>query len=128
MTTGTSAYRLGVLVTLGTVALLILGSGAVGIVGAGGSADLLYATVLVVLLVGALLARFRARGMAATLAACALTTVAVTAVQLVAVVPGRDVSVIDLLGLTAMFCSLFALAAWLFSRAADPSALPHAAG
>jgi len=89
----------------------------------------MYATVLVVLVVGAFLARFRARGMSRTLAAAALTTVAVTAVALVAVVPGREgVSVVDLLGLTAMFSALFALAAWLFSRAAARPALAQRAG
>lgn len=118
MTTGTSAYRLGVLLTLGTAALLVLGAGALGIVGPGGRADLLYGAVLVVLLVGALLARFRARGLAMTLAAVALTTVVVTVVVVVAVVPGRDdVSVLDLLGLTVMYAGLFAAAGWLFARA-----------
>ncbi|MCK0110567.1 hypothetical protein MWU75_00200 [Ornithinimicrobium sp. F0845] len=126
MTTGTSAYRLGLLVTVGTAALLVLGAGALGIVGSGGRADLLYGAVLAVLVLGALLARFRARGMAVTLVAAAVATVAVTVGVLVAVVPGRDdVSVLDLVGLTMMYAGLFGLAAWLFGRAtARPAVAP----
>jgi len=114
-----TSYRLAVLLTLGTALVLIYGAGALGIIGAGGRADLLYAAVLAVLLVGALAARFRARGMALALAATALATVVVFLVALVFVVPGRDgVSILDLSGLTVMFAGGFALAAALFHRSA----------
>jgi hypothetical protein len=113
-----NAYRLAVAVALGTSLLLVYGAGALGIIGDGGRADLMYAGVLAVGLVGAVLSRFRPEGMAMTLAAMAIAQVLVTGIALVAGL-ADDASVLDLVGLTAMFAGLFALSAWLFRRAAD---------
>jgi hypothetical protein len=114
-----TSYRLGLLVALGTALVLVYGTGALGIIGAGGRADLLYAASLAVLVVGAVVARFRAPGMARALVAAAGAIVVATVVALVFVVPGRDdVSLVDLLGLTVMFAGGFAVAAALFRRSA----------
>jgi hypothetical protein len=72
MTTYRRYYRLGVGVALATALFLILGSGAVGIIGAGGQPDRIYAAVLAVLVVGTVIARLRPAGMAVVLAATAL--------------------------------------------------------
>jgi hypothetical protein len=117
--TARTSYRLGLLVAVGSVLFLVLGAGALGIIGAGGRADLMYLGVIAVGIVGAIAARFRARGMARTLVAMAAAQVLVAVIALVAVVPGSDVSVLDLVGLTTMYAGLFTVAAWLFRRAAE---------
>lgn len=113
-------YRLGVGVALATAVFLILGSGAVGIIGSGGQPDRIYAAVLGVFVLGTALSRLRPSGMAVALAATALTQVVVSATALLAGLhQDAGASVIDIIGLTAMFATMFALAAWLFWRAAD---------
>jgi len=113
-----TSYRLAVAVALGTALLLVFGAGALGIVGDGGRADLMYAGVLVVGLIGSTMSRLRPKGMAMTLAAMALAQILVTGIALLAEL-ADDASVLDLLGLTAMFSGLFAVSAWLFHRAAE---------
>ncbi|HET6967189.1 MAG TPA: hypothetical protein VFI44_02875, partial [Ornithinibacter sp.] len=96
------------------------GIGALGIIGAGGRADRGYVAVLLVLAVGTALARLRPRGMSIALLATALTQVLVPVVVLAADVPGTEgTSVVDVVGLTAMYAGLFCASAWLFRRAAD---------
>ncbi|HET9420816.1 MAG TPA: hypothetical protein VFO49_06755 [Nocardioides sp.] len=111
-------YRLAVAVALGTALLLVLGAGALGIIGDGGRRDLMYAAVLVVGLIGSTLSRLRPKGMAMTLAAMSLAQILVTGIALLAQL-ADDASIPDLLALTAMFAGLFALSAWLFHRAAE---------
>jgi hypothetical protein len=53
--------------------------------------------------------------MVLALAATALTQLVVTAVALLAGVPGYA-SVVDIVAVNAMFAALFGLSAWLFSR------------
>jgi hypothetical protein len=111
------SYALGALVALGTSAVLVLGAGALGIIGDGGRRDLVYVAVLAVGLVGAALSRLRPEGLAMTLAAMALAQLLVTGIAFVAGLTD-DASALDLLGLTAMFAGGFAVAGWLFHRAA----------
>lgn len=118
--TATTSFRLAILVALATALLLVLGIGALGVIGAGGRADRGYLAVLLVLAVGTAIARLRPRGMAVALLATALTQVIVPVVVLATDVPGTEgVSVVDVVGLTAMFAGLFGVSAWLFRRAAD---------
>ncbi len=113
-----TSYRLAVAVALGTTLLLVYGAAALGIIGDGGRADLMFAGVLVVGLIGSSLSRLRPKGMAMTLAAMALAQILVTGIALLARL-AEDASVLDLLGLTAMFAGVFAVSAWLFHRAAE---------
>ena len=117
-TPSTTHYRWALALAVATVLFLVLGIGALGIIGDGGRADQLYLVVPVVLLVGAAVARLRARGMALALTATALAQLGVTVVALVAGLP-EDASLIDVLGINAMYAGLFGLSAWLFRRAAD---------
>lgn len=136
MTLTTSTYyRLAVGLALMTVLFLVGSIGALGIIGEGGAPDLMYGVVLVVLVGGTVLARLRARGMARVLVATALAQAAVGAVAVVAVAAGlgefAGASIIDVVGINAMFTALFAVAAWLFQRAggaarrASTSAAPN---
>jgi hypothetical protein len=118
MTSPATSYRLGLAVAVLTALFLLLGIGALGIIGDGGEDDRVYLGVLVVLVVGTLLARFKPRGMALALAATALTQVLATALAFALGVPD-GASVLDVLALTVMYAGLFALSAWLFRRSTD---------
>lgn len=125
----TTQYRLAWLITIGTALFLVLASGAVGIIGDGGRPDLMYAGVLAVLLVGTAVARLRPAGMAWALTATAIAQVLVGVVALGLV--GLDevtASVVDLVGINAMFAVLFGASAWLFGRSARgperPASIP----
>jgi hypothetical protein len=126
--TARTSYRLGVAVALGTVLFLLFGIGALGIIGAGGEPDRMYLGVLAVLAIGTVLARLRARGMAWALAATALAVVVIAVIALATGLQDTEgASVIEILGLTAMYAGLFGLSAWLFRRAAEERS-PVAAG
>jgi hypothetical protein len=120
MKTPRTCYLLGLALTVLTVVFLVLAIGALGIIGAGGEADRPYVAVLVVGVVGAVLSRLRAPGMALTLLAMAAVQVVV---PIIAVLRGEtdDLStggLLDVATITAMYVVLFAAAAGLFRRAA----------
>ena len=117
--TARTSYRLAIGVAVGTVLFLLFGIGALGIIGAGGEPDRMYLGVLAVLAVGTALARLRPRGMAWALAATALAQVVVAVIALATGLQDTEgASVLEILGLTAMYAGLFALSAFLFWRAA----------
>ncbi len=116
--TAKTSYRLAIGVALATVLFLIFGIGALGIIGEGGRPDRVYAAVLAVLVIGTVVARLRPGGMALTLVATALTQVVVT-VLAIAIEDLEGASVVDILGINAMYAALFGLSAWLFQRAAE---------
>jgi hypothetical protein len=116
VSTPRSRYLLALGVCLGTVLFLLLGIGALGIVG-DGDRDWLYLAAPAVLLVVGAATRFRPGGMVLALGAAAATTV-VAGVVAVVLVAADDTSgsVVDVLMLTVMYAVLFAVGAWLFSR------------
>ena len=120
----TTAFRLGVGVALAAAFLLIWVNGAVGLIGSEDNpANLLYAGVLAVAGLGALLARFRPRGLARAMAAAAVAQVAVPLLALLiwrpwsatADEPWRTAQVV---GVTVLFVGLWGGAALLFRWAA----------
>lgn len=114
----TTYYLLGVGTAAGTVLFLILAIGALGIIGDGGRDDRIYLAVPAVLVLGAIIARVRAPGMSLALLATAATQVLLTFVALVVGVP-EEASIVDILGINAMYAALFCLSSWLFQRAAQ---------
>ena len=118
--TVTTSYRLAVGVALATVLFLGFGIGTLGIIGAGGRADLMYLGAVAVGVVGAGIARLRPRGMALALAATAAATLVVGVIAIAAgLYRNEGASVLEILGLSAMFASLFGVSAWLFWIAAE---------
>ena len=119
MTTSTSPrtrYLLALGVSVGTVLFLLLGIGALGIVG-DGDRDAVYLAAPAVGLLVALATRFRAPGMALALAAAALVTVLAGAWSVGLVATDQvSASLGDVVMLTGMYAALFAFAAWLFRR------------
>lgn len=112
-----NTYRAGLAVAVSSTLLLLWMIGALGVIGSGGRQDLLYVGVVGVALVGSALARLRPRGMAVAMAA---TVAALLVVAVVALIAGLQdtpgASVPEILGLTAMYVTLFGLAGWLFRR------------
>ena len=114
--TSTTRYTLAMTVSVGTVLFLLLGIGALGIVG-DGDRDWLFLAAPAVALLVAVSTRFRPSGMVLALGGAAVATVVAGAVA-VGMVAADDVtaSVADVVMLTGMYAALFAAAAWLFSR------------
>jgi hypothetical protein len=115
-----NAFRLGAAVALGAAFLIVWSTGAVGVIGSEANpANLLYAAVLAVALLGALVARLRAAGMAWAMAAAGLATVAVLpAAAVIWPMTSAEVWSVDALGATAMFTAMWLVAAGLFHTAA----------
>jgi len=122
--TPSTLFRLALGVGAGTLLLLVLSAGALGIVGEGGRVDRVYVTVPAVALVGAALARLRPGAMALVMGAAALTQAVVTATVLLADLhrtAGGNLP--DLLLVNAMFVALLGVSGWLFRRAAAARSL-----
>ena len=115
-----SAYRLAILAALATGFILLWIIGAVGLIGVEGDPyDRSYGGVLTVGLVGALIARFRPRGMARAMVAAAFAQALVAAVALIIGKQHSPVSsVVEILGLNGFFVVLWLVSARLFIRAA----------
>ena len=116
----TTAYRTAVGVAVGTALFLLWGMGAVGVIGSEGDrADLMYFGVLAIGISGAVVARFRPDGMAR---AMSVTAAATFLVGVIALMLGKHEaeysSVLEIMGLSLMFATLFAGSAWLFRSAA----------
>ncbi len=115
-----SAYRwAAVLAALGAF-FLVWVNGAVGIIGnEENEANLLFFGVLAVAVLGSVIARFRAKGMALTLYATAIAQVLVAAFAI-----SMDLGAAgpiwprDILVMTAVFSIFWLSSGWLFSRAA----------
>lgn len=124
---GGVVYRVAAGVALAAALLLVWVNLAVGIIGdEGHPANLMYVGVLAVGVIGALVARFRPRGMARALFATALAQ-ALAAV--IAVIAGWGLPAsgpAEILLLNGFFVALFAGAALLFRRAAGEQAEPGA--
>lgn len=114
-----TAYRLAVAIALGAALILVWLSLGVGIIGADGDpANRMYFGVLAVGIVGALIARFRPRGMAHTLIAAALAQALVLVIALIARLGQPYSGPLELLGLNGFFIALYVGSAWLFRNAA----------
>lgn len=109
----TPAYRVAVGVAVATALVLIWVNLAVGLIGSAGSpANSMYAGVLAVLLIGALVARLRPEGMARALLATAAAQMAVTVIAQIAGLGAQ-------LLVNGSFAALWLGSAVLFRRAAD---------
>ena len=119
MNRDTSMYKVAVSVALAAALILVWLSLGVGIIGRDGDpANLMYFGVLAVGIIGALIARFRPRGMARALFATAFAQTSVAAIALVAGLGYPWSGPLELSALNGFFVALFVGSAWLFRRAA----------
>ena len=126
--TGNTLYRSAVAVALAAAFILVWVNGAVGVIGSeDNDANLMYAGVLAVGIIGALIARFQPKGMARALFATALAQVLVAMIALIAGLGSTGpIWPWDLLILTGFFAALWVGSALLFRNAAREQPLAAA--
>ena len=113
------AYRAAVGVAVAAALILVWLSLGVGIIGRDGDpANLMYFGVLAVGIIGALVARFRPRGMARALFATALAQASVAVIAILGGLGRPWSGPLELSALNGFFVALFVGSAWLFQRAA----------
>lgn len=119
MSKNNTTYRLAVGVALVAAFLLAWLSLGVGIIGADGDpANLMYFGVLAVGIIGAVIARFRPRGMTRALLAAALAQMSVALIALIARLGHPWSGPLELSLLNGFFVAMFVGSAWLFQRSA----------
>jgi hypothetical protein len=118
---GNMAYRSAVGVSVAAALMLVWINLAVGLIGSEGNpANLMYAGVLAVGIIGALIARFRPHGMARALFATALAQTLVAVIALIAGMhQAPDSSVSEILIVNGFFVVLCLGSAGLFRKAAQ---------
>jgi hypothetical protein len=116
--TGDVAYRAAVGVALVAAFLLVWVNGAVGLIGSeDNEANLMYAGVLAVGVIGAGIARFQPRGMARAMFATALVQSSVAAIALIAGLGEPYSGPFEIVASNAFFVALFVGSALLFRKA-----------
>lgn len=118
--TGNASYRAAAGLALAAVFLLVWINGAVGIIGSENNpANLMYAGVLGIAIVGAIVARFRPQGLALALT---LTALAQALAGVIALATGAGATgeswPRDVIVLTGFFSTMWLGSAWLFRKAA----------
>jgi hypothetical protein len=122
---GNGAYNLATGLALAACFFLIVSTGAVGIIGdEGEAANLLFGAVILVALLGAVAARFRAPGMARAMAAAALVQLLVPVAALI-LWPGAAAAIRspEVPIATLVFAAIWLGSAWLYRKAAAAAAL-----
>jgi len=116
---GGAAYRVGLVAGAGTALFLVYLMAAVGVMAESGyRGDLAYAGVLMALLGGAAVSRFRVPALSDTMFATALAILGVCVLALVGGVHERAAtSVAELVGLNGMLAAGFAVSGLLLRRA-----------
>jgi hypothetical protein len=116
---GDISYRAAIGVALAAAFLLVWVNAAVGIIGSeDNDANVMYGGVLAVGVIGAIIARFRPRGMVRALFATALAQASVAVVALIARLGSPESGPLEIVALNGFFVALFVGSAWLFRRAA----------
>ena len=117
--TGEAAYRAAVILALGSTLLLVWVNGAGGIIGSeNNDANLMYAGVIVVGAIGAIIARFKPGGMARALFAMALVQTLVAVIALVGRLGSPYSGPLEIVSVNGFFVALFTGSAMLFWKAA----------
>ena len=119
---GNATYRAAVGLGVGASLLLVWVNGAVGLIGTeNNDANILYAVVLAVGLIGAVIARFKPQAMARTMFAMAITQALIPVVASLIwqpLVDGEEaalgIGVMNIVGITAFFVTLFVGSGILF--------------
>jgi hypothetical protein len=122
-----TTYRLAAGMAVAAGLLLVWAQLAVGLVGSEDNpVNLLFGAVLAVAIIGAITARFQARGMSNAMFAASLTYVVVTILALFVWPPSPataepQADMVNVLGANGVFAALWAVSGWLFRRASATS-------
>lgn len=118
-----TTYRMAFIVGLFGALLLFWVNGAVGIIGSENQdANLLYGSVFIVGVIGALISRFEAKGMATTLLIASVVQMLVPTIALIIWPPSKiswSQSVVGVFLITGFFALLFFLSSMLFKRSSN---------
>ena len=119
---GNGTYRLAVGVAVAAGLLLVWINLAVGFIGSEDNpANLLYGGVLAIGFIGAIIARFRPRGMSHAMFAAALAQFLVPLIAASIWRPEVNLGMMQVLALNTIFATLWAASGWLFRRAGGAS-------
>jgi hypothetical protein len=118
--TGNTTYRAGVGLAVLACFLLTWANAAVGLIGSEDNpANMMYAGVLALVIIGAVIARGQAPGMARTMFATVAALVVIAAIAMVLRLGAPYTTPVQIVWLTTFFAALFAGAGVLFQRVAD---------
>lgn len=118
--TGDTAYLLAVGLSLAAAFLLVVATGAVGIIGSEANpANLMYGGVLAVALSGVVVARFEPGGLARAMTATAIAQTLVTAIAIAYGLGAPASGPLELLATNGFWVAMWLGSAWLFSKAAE---------
>lgn len=122
-----NTFRVAAALALVGAFLLVFINAAVGIIGSSANdANLMYGAVLAIGFFGALLARFRAGGMAMTMLAAAAAQMAIAAIALgLSLGEAGPVWPNDTIAMTGLFTAIWLISAWLFRRSAQTGSDPR---
>lgn len=113
------AYRTGALLALATIFLLIWSNAAVGFVGSGANtANVLYAAMVAIPLIGGAVSGLKARGMFLTMILTAIVQAAITVFAFTSGLVSEEESSV-ILAISAVFILLWSASAVLFQQAAE---------
>lgn len=109
-------YRVAVALSIGTTFILIWANLGVGLIGAGANlANLLYIGVIAVVVVGSIISKFKAAGMAKTMYFTAFSLVVLATIALITGMQNLpNSSVTEILGVNGFFAMLYLISAVLF--------------
>lgn len=116
-------YRIAITVALGATFVMIWANMAVGLIGSGPNAgNMMYAAIVLVVIIGIIISRFRAGGMERAMYAA---TSAVVMLTIIALLAGMDrypgSSAIEIVAVSSFFAALYLLAGSLFRVAKRPN-------
>lgn len=115
-------YRIAITVALGTTFLMIWANMAVGLIGSGpNAANVMYAVIVLVVVIGILVSRLRSSGMERTMYAMVSALIILTGIALLSGMnqyPGSSST--EIVSVGAFFAALFFLAGLLFHAAQSP--------
>jgi len=109
-------YRAAVALGIGSTFLLIWANLAVGLIGSGANAaNLMYAGIVAIVIIGTFLSRLTAKGMDRLMFTSAITLIIFAIIQLLTkMYEYSGSSVIEIIGVNGFFATLFAVAGLLF--------------
>lgn len=109
-------YRVAFAMTIGSTFLLVWVNLAVGLIGSGpNAANLMYAGIVALIIIGTFVSRFTAKGMERVMFAVVVAFMLVASIQLLSGMNEYSgSSVIEIIGVNAFFATLFAISGLLF--------------
>lgn len=112
--------KAAITITIATILVLFWINGAVGIIGSENNpANLMYFGVIIIVIIGSIISRFKPHKMALTLSMAAFAQILAPVIALIIWKPQIDLGVLGLFILNGFFVAMFIMSAYLFKKVAD---------